>query len=114
MTRAIRIALLAAAFAVGSLVAWWLLPVTAAAWGAWAGGRRVATDAALAALAAWGALLLWQARHPDFGRLATRLGGVFGASPWTLVVATLLFAALLAAAAAALGRAVAPGSAGPG
>ncbi len=102
-----RLALLAAAFAVGTYAGWWLVPIAAAAWGASSGRRHAAAEAAVGALVAWAALLAWQARLPGYGRLTTRAAGVFGVPEWALVVATLLFAALLAATAASLGRGVA-------
>jgi len=97
--RLTTLALLAIAFALGTAVAWWILPVLAALAGAW---LRRGTDAALGATIAWGGLLLVDAVGGRFGALATSLGGVMGLPPAALIVITLAFAAMLAWSAASL------------
>ncbi|HEU4566115.1 MAG TPA: hypothetical protein VFS05_15750 [Gemmatimonadaceae bacterium] len=106
MTAALRIALLALALALATLVAgWWGVPVAAAAWGVMARGRAAAArEAALAAAIGWALLLAWQATRGPLGALASRLAGVFGVPTPALILITLLWGALLAWSAAAVAR----------
>jgi hypothetical protein len=97
--RLTTILILALTFALGTAVAWWVLPVLAALAGAW---LRRGSDAALAAVIAWGCLLLIDAVGGRFAALAASLGGVMGLPPAVLIVVTLAFAALLAWSAATL------------
>lgn len=92
MRRLTTLVLLALIFALGTAVAWWALPVLAALAGAW---LRRGTDAALAAVIAWGGLLLIDAAGGRFGALAASLGGVMGLPPSALIGVTLGFAAML-------------------
>ena len=120
MTRGpIRLALLAAAFALGTwALGWWAVPALAALWGAGGAllnqgptgptraGRHAALEAALAALVAWGAILAVAAARAPLGALADRLGGIMRLPAAALVLLTLVFPALLAWSAAALGRGI--------
>lgn len=106
MTAALRIALLALAFALATRVAgWWSVPIVAAAWGAMARGRAAAArEAALATAAGWALLLAWQATRGPLGALAARLAGVLGVPAPALVLVTLLWGALLAWSAGVVAR----------
>ena len=90
------------------LVGWGAVPALAALFGAFAGRRvrRVGGTAALAALLAWGGLLVVDALGPRFGAVAAGLAGVMRLPAAALVAVTLLFAALLAWSAATLAAAV--------
>jgi hypothetical protein len=107
---ALRVVLLALAFAIATLVlGWWTVPVIGAAWGLVdREDRAAAMIAASAAVLGWGALLLWDASYAAFGTLARRMGGVFSAPAAVVVIATLLLAAALAWGAAVLGGAAWP------
>lgn len=101
---------LVAAFALGTRLGWWAVPVVAALWG----GLRPqvpspAATAALAAAAAWGVWLLidWQVGQGALGALTTRLGGVMNLPPFVAILLTLVLPALLAWSAAALSGAIA-------
>lgn len=88
-------------------VAWWMVPVVAAAWAlADRGDAAVPLKAALAGLMAWGLLLLAQLPGGGVERLADALGQAIGVGAMPLVVLTLAFPALLAGSAAAIVRAV--------
>jgi hypothetical protein len=83
---------------------WWAIPVLALC----AGRTLRARDGeprlvALAAVLAWGALLLVDAAGGRFGELSAVLGGVLGVPAPALVVVTLLFAALLGWSGAVVG-----------
>jgi hypothetical protein len=68
-----------------------------------------ARAAALAALVAWGGLLLLAvARGDALGALSSTLGAAMGVPAWALFAATLLFPALLASSAAWLASLVSP------
>jgi hypothetical protein len=110
----VRLALLAAAFALATRAfGWWTVPVLAAAWGAaraW-DGRAAATsvirgpaEAALAALAAWAVLLGLAAARGPAGELAGRLAELMRVPAPALVLLTLLVPAALAWSAAAVAR----------
>lgn len=95
---ALRIALLAAAFAVATLLfGWWGVPIVAIAWGAIAWRTRGSgLIAALAAVIAWTVFLAWSASRGPVGELASTLGAIMGAPGVAIVGLTLLFAAALA------------------
>jgi hypothetical protein len=98
MRFALRVALLALAFLIGTaILGWWAVPLFAAIGAVVARTvRHQAAAAALAALLAWGALLAWSASQGSvwaFGRLA---GGAMGMSGAVLILATLLFPAAVA------------------
>lgn len=105
MRRLTTMVVLALAFAIATAVSWWLLPVLAALAGTW---LRRGTDAAPAAVIAWGCLLLIDAAGRSFGALAASVGGVVGLPPAALIVITLAFAALLAWSAATLAASLRP------
>ena len=94
----IRVLLLAAAFALATAAfGWWTVPLIAVVWGALARALRGASlIAAIAAAAAWGALLLWGAVHGPVRALAVELAGVMHVPAVALVAATLAFPAVLA------------------
>ena len=103
--------LLAAAFAIATVVlGWWAVPVVAAAWGLVRRGlpRSGALAAAGAALG-WAALLAWTALRGPLGTLAGQLAGIFGVPAAVLPVVALVFAALLAWSAAHLTGALVAG-----
>jgi hypothetical protein len=100
---------LAAVMAAATLLGrWWAVAVVAALFGLFAAGRvrRVAGTATLAALLAWGALLLADALGPRFGAVGGGLAGATGAPVPAIVVLTLAFAAALAWSAATVAEAV--------
>jgi hypothetical protein len=114
----VRLALLAAAFALATWAfGWWTVPALAAAWGAVRargapapGGapmNRSPAEAGLAALLAWAALLAMAAARGPAGALAGRLAGVMRIPAPALVVVTLVFPAALAWSAATAARALA-------
>jgi hypothetical protein len=71
--------------------------------------RFAARGAALAALVAWGGLLLFAlARGDSLGALASTLGAAMGVPAWALFAATVLYPALLASSAAWLAHLVSP------
>ena len=86
---------------------WWMAPVAAAVYGAWGARQRsAALTAMLAAAAAWGALLVYDASVGPVMRLSALFGTVFHLSPGTLLVVTLAYAGLLAATAAVCARGI--------
>ena len=101
------IALLVTAVAVAALtwlVGWWGVVIAALVAGAVLSHRRgVAWLVALAAIAAWSALILANAVGGRFATLASSIGGVMRVPPALLVLVTLLFGGLLAWSAAVLG-----------
>jgi hypothetical protein len=97
----IRVALLAAAFALGTwILGWWAVPLLGAAWGIVQRGRPRFAAAFVAAALAWAALLAFDALGGALGRLSTVLGGIFMLPGVALLAVTLLYAALLAGCAA--------------
>ncbi|HEX6316381.1 MAG TPA: hypothetical protein VFZ73_16035 [Gemmatimonadaceae bacterium] len=71
--------------------------------------RHAARYAALAALVAWGGLLLFALVRGDaLARVASTLGAAMGVPAWALVVATLVYPALLASSAAWLAHLASP------
>ncbi|MEO8563268.1 MAG: hypothetical protein ABI601_14385 [bacterium] len=83
---------------------WWGVVLVALVVGAVQWRRRgIGWTTALAAIVAWGALLLADAAKGRFGALASAIGGVMRVPAAALVVVTLLFAALLAWSAAVVG-----------
>jgi hypothetical protein len=106
MKRWLSFAVLIAAFALGSRLGWWMVPVVAALWGFMRPRVNApAATAACAAAVAWGLWLLldWQGGESGgLGRLSERLGGLFHVAPAVLLVVTLLLGFLLAWSAAAV------------
>ena len=111
MRLALRVLLLAAAFAIGTWVlGWWAIPLFAAVAGVLARhapGQAMA--AGVAAAVAWAALLAWSALHGAVWSFASQVGGAIGLSGVVLIVVTLVFPALLAWLAAALAQLLARG-----
>jgi hypothetical protein len=86
---------------------WWGVPLAALVLGVMGRERRgIAWLTSLAAMVAWGALLLLDATSGRFGALATAIGGVMRVPGAVVIVVTLMFAALLAWSAAAIGAEV--------
>lgn len=104
------------------LVAWWMVPVACAAWGAWQRDRRAqALDAGIAASIGWGALLALVAARGPVAQVATQVGGAVGVPGWAVFLLTLLFpfalgwsAARVTGALARYGRSMAGREAGRG
>lgn len=110
MKRWLSFALLIAAFALGTPLGWWSVPLVAALWGVIR--PRVngpAATAALAAASAWALWLLadWSVDHHAMEVLTTRLGGVMSVPPAVLLLLTLALGAALAWSASALAGALA-------
>lgn len=99
--------LTAAAIGIGTYGLGWL---SVPAIGLWVGLARVSQrpvrTAAIAGLAAWGALLAWGAFGGPVGELSGILGGVVGVPALVIVGVTLAYPAVLAGAAAGLGSAL--------
>jgi hypothetical protein len=89
-----------AATAVGG---WWGVLAAAFVWGVWS---RRAGGVAIAAVCAWGSVLVWTAVSGPLPALVAALGTIAGAPGWVLVVATLVFPAVLAWSAAVVGGVV--------
>lgn len=86
------------------VVGWWGVVLAAIVVGAVQWRRRgIAWLTALSAVAAWSALLVFDAASGRFGALSGALAGVMRVPAAALVVVTLLFAALLAWGAAVIG-----------
>ena len=99
---------LTVAIAAGTwMVAWWTVPAVGAVWGYL---RREDASAPLAAgvaaMLAWGLLLLLAASGAPKGSVMGTVGTAMQVGPWALIALSLAFPALLAASAAALVRAV--------
>jgi hypothetical protein len=71
------------------------------------GDPRGPVDTAIAAVAGWTLLLLWQALHGPADVVATRVAGVMGIPALVLVLVTLLFPGLLAWSSATVARTMA-------
>ncbi len=102
MTYLLRIVLLGAAIAAGTLaVGWWALPVTCFAWGiAAVNTRRPTMVATVAAVLGWGALLAWDATGESFRFIASGMGGVLRINGPAFIESVLLFPAFVAYATA--------------
>ena len=107
--RLLRFVLVAGAFAAATAaLGWWGVPLVGAALGViTARERGGALLAAVAAMTAWGALLLWDATRGPLGHLAEVLAGVLTIRPIGVYAVTLCFAGLLALTAALVARGVA-------
>jgi len=105
----VRIAVLAALCAVGTVVlGWWALLVVGMLRGMpLLPGRGTAPEAAAAGALGWLVLLAWSAMSGPVGRLAGDVGPIFHLPAWAVFAVTLGFAAVAAGAAAALARQVA-------
>jgi hypothetical protein len=82
---------------------WWGIGLAAFVWGAWTGRARVV---AVAAVCAWGSVLVWTAGSGALGRLIAEMGQLAMVPGCVLVVATLVFPAVLAWSAAVVGGGV--------
>jgi len=106
MRFALKLALLALAFALGTaFLGWWSVPAIGVLWGAAA--KRHAypgLTAASAAGLAWAGLLLLVAVQGPMWILADKVGAVLAIPGWLFIFITLAFPALLAGAAAVVGE----------
>jgi hypothetical protein len=80
------------------MAGWWAVPLVAALWVLWRG--RSPWRVALAAALAWAGLLSLTIPTASLGRLAPRLGGIFGVPGWAALILTPIYALALAWAAA--------------
>ena len=108
MTQTIRVLLLAAAMAAATWIAWWLVPVVAAVFGVIT--RRQsgsALVAGIAAIIAWGALLVVLSTEGPVSSVASTVGAVLQIRTVGVYALTLAFPGLLACSAALVARSVA-------
>ena len=107
MRFALKLALLALAFALGSaFLGWWSVPAIGVLWGAVA--KRNAypgLTAASAAGLAWAGLLLLVAVRGPMWILADKVGAILAIPGWLFIFITLAFPTLLAGTAAVVGEA---------
>jgi len=98
MRFALRAALLALSFAIGTwILGWWAVPLFSAIAAVLARNvRHQAMAAALGAAVAWAGLLAWSATQGSVWSFGGLAGGAMGLSGFTLVLATLIFPAALA------------------
>lgn len=90
----IEILLLALLFAAGTwLGGWWTIIVVAVVWSLWR--QRAPWRAGLAAAISWAALLGMTIPWAPLGRLAPKLGGVFGLPGWAALLLPPVFALAL-------------------
>lgn len=110
MTRRIllRTLVVSLAFVAATAIGWWALPVSAAAFGAatWR-DRAGSIVAGVAAMVAWGVILVYDAWFGPVARVASTLGGVLQIRPFAAYVLTLAFAGLTAVCAAIVARSIA-------
>jgi hypothetical protein len=106
MRQALRLAILAAAFALGTWVFGWLaVPGVAVAWGIIARSRaRPAIEASLASVIAWTGLFVSDALRGPVLMVGKGIGSAIGVSGAMLLLLSLVFAALLAWSAAVVAR----------
>jgi hypothetical protein len=100
----LRVVLLALSFGIGTwILGWWAIPLFSLVAAILARGVRYqALASAVAAVAAWGALLVWNAIRGDVLSFAPVAGATMGVSGVLLILMTLAFAAALAWSAAAV------------
>ncbi|HLA91828.1 MAG TPA: hypothetical protein VJL28_15485 [Gemmatimonadaceae bacterium] len=113
MKHAIRVVLLAGAFAAATgAVGWWGVPVVATCWGVLARADRAsALEAGLAASLAWGAWLAVESARGPIGAVAAIVAGDLGVRPVSVYVLTMAYPGLLALTAALVARSLARGRA---
>jgi hypothetical protein len=88
-------------------IAWWTVPLLAAAWALARGGQRwIPLLAGVAGMMSWLLLVFLPSSPAAVGRLAQVAGAAMGTGPGPLFALTLAFPALLAASAASLARAI--------
>ena len=111
MRLALRVALLALSFAIGTwILGWWAVPLFAAIAGAMAPHvRHQGIAAGLAAALAWAALLAWSSIDGSVWSFSRLAGGAMGMSGVALIIVTLLFPAALAWLATIVAQLVARG-----
>lgn len=91
-------------------IAWWTVPIIAGAWGFLRRRDPAAPLAAgLAAMVAWGVLVLLASRGAPAGSVLRSVGAAMQVGPGALGALTIAFPALVAASAAGLVRAVTAG-----
>ncbi|MCH9015061.1 MAG: hypothetical protein IH877_05160 [Gemmatimonadetes bacterium] len=92
-----RVALLAAAFALGTVaVGWVAVPVIAMIWGAWGSDERPAVTPAAGAAIAWIVLMLVTEADGSVAAVAAATGRVIGVHGSVIVAVTIFFASALA------------------
>jgi hypothetical protein len=108
---ALRVALLALSYGIGTwILGWWAIPLFAATAAVPARDiARQAVAAALAAAVAWGALLAWSAMQGSVWSFARVAGGAMGVSGLLLILMTLAFPGALAWSAASVAQRLARG-----
>ena len=111
MRLALRVALLALSFAIGTwILGWWAVPLFAAIAGAMAPHvRHQGIAAGLAAALAWAVLLAWSSTDGSVWSFSRLAGGAMGMSGVALIIVTLLFPAALAWLATIVAQLVARG-----
>lgn len=102
-----RTLLVAIALAAASAIAWWAVPIAAAAFGALTyRDRSGPIVAGLAGMLAWTGILVYDATRGPVGTVAETLGGVLQIRPIAVYVLTLAFAGLLSVCSAIIARAL--------
>jgi len=97
MRTAVKLILLAEAFAVATFgLGWWSVPIVAALWGALSREPRRAILAGVCAAAGWLTLLILDVVRGSVGVMGTQLADVMSVPTAVLYFVTLLFPALLA------------------
>jgi hypothetical protein len=104
MRGVLRLAMLAAAFALATwTLGWWAVPVVAMVWTfIFRGPSSAPWKTAMAAVIGWGGILLWTAAVGPLGELARRVAGIMGVPAAGIIVLTLVFGGLLAWSAATI------------
>jgi hypothetical protein len=100
--------MLALAMAAATWIAWWLVPVVAAAFGVIARKQPgSALVAGISAMIAWAGLLAAVSTQGPVGTVASTIGGLLQIRPVGVYALTIAFPGLLASTAAVVARAVA-------
>ncbi|MGD2134847.1 MAG: hypothetical protein PVF27_01755 [Gemmatimonadales bacterium] len=104
MRTALRVAMLALAFALGTwVVGWWAVPVLGLVWGAIASrASHPSRTAGASATLGWAMLLLWLGTQGPVWYVAQRVGPVLALPGWLFLGLTLIFPGVMALAAAAV------------
>ncbi len=103
MRTAVKLILLAEAFAVATFgLGWWSVPIVGALWGALSREPRRAILAGVCAAVGWLTLLILDVARGSVGVMGTQLAEVMSVPTAVLYFVTLLFPALLAWCAAVL------------
>lgn len=102
-----RTLIVAVAFVAASAIAWWAVPIAAAAFGALTfRDRSGPVVAGLAGMFAWTGILVYDATRGPVGTVAATLGGVLQIRPIAVYVLTLAFVGLLSICSAIVARAL--------